>query len=655
MSNPIPGLPGGGKYKPYIEQLVEIAENKRKPLDMRLEQSNLQKDILEENRKDLAIVQNALKQLFGLDSVFRQNIAQSSNPNVATAEASRDAKPVDMELLVKQIAASDRFYTKELPMDFQVPAGDYQFFVGEKEISFNYEGGTLDDFATKLSKVEPEYLKGSVIRSSSDQQTLLIESLKTGADNHLNFEKKAKDFAFDTELITDEVSFEYVVASDNGGLQQGSSVNVAQEMRLSPGRYLDMTLNATAPLQLREGAYLNFEYTKKAETSDVVYYPPDPPAISKSEALKEGFLVPMQDEGPINLPRLSDDTNIYLVIDGKLTPIASLDEQDTYGKMNIDLSSYKGEVQGMVLRNQSLSEAVDIRNVEFSTPSDIDFSPVKPASVAQDAEFTLDGVEVKRPTNHIDDLNPEVKLNLMSSSPDPVHIVVKPDFDKGEEAIKDFIVAYNYYISKLNIATAYKENMEILEEINFDDEKDKEDAKKKLGVYQGDMQLVQMKNSMFGMMINPYQVSKEPERKMVFSQLGISTNNSLTGYTDPSSRRGYFQIDEKKLRATLESSWDDVREFFASKNGETVIPNDGLAVKMSDYLKPFSGRDGLMSKRIEVVDTRIKRQEKEIDDFNEKIKDQKQKWERDFMKVESAEAQLEKLKKQMDGFFPSNK
>ena len=655
MSNPIPGLPGGGKYKPYIDQLVEIAESKRKPLDMRLEQSNLQKDILEENRKDIAIVQSSLKQLFGLDSVFRQNIAQSSNPDVATAEASRDAKPVDMELLVKQIAAADRFYTKELPMDFQVPAGDYQFFVGEKEISLNYEGGTLDDFATKLSKVEPEYLKGSVIRSSSDQQTLLIESLKTGADNRLNFEKKAKDFAFDTELITDEISFEYIVASDNGGLQQGSTVNVAQEMRLSPGRYLDMTLNATAPLQLREGAYLSFEYTKKAETSDVVYYPPEPPAISKSEALKEGFLVPMQDEGPINLPRLSDDTNIYLIIDGKLTPIASLGEQDTYGKMNIDLSSYKGEVQGMVLRNQSLSEAVEIRNVEFSTPSDIDFSPVKPASVAQDAEFTLDGVEVKRPTNHIDDLNPEVKLNLMSSSPDPVHIVVKPDFDKGEEAIKNFIAAYNYYISKLNIATAYKENKEILEEISFDDEKDREDAEKKLGVYQGDMQLVQMKNSMFGMMINPYEVSKDPERKMVFSQMGISTNNSLTGYGDPSSRRGYFQIDEKKLRATLESSWDDVREFFASKNGETVIPNDGLAVKMSDYLVPFSGRDGLMSKRIEVVDTRIKRQEKEIDDFNEKIKDQKQKWERDFMKVESAEAQLERLKKQMDGFFPSNK
>ena len=655
MSNPIPGLPGGGKYKPYIDQLVEIAESKRKPLDMRLEQSNLQKDILEENRADIAIVQNSLKQLFGLDSVFRQNIAESSNPNVATAEASRDAKPVDMELLVKQIAAADRFYTKELPMDFQVPAGDYQFFVGEKEISLNYEGGTLDDFAAKLSKVEPEYLKGSVIRSSSDQQTLLIESLKTGADNRLNFEKKAKDFAFDTELITDEVSFEYIVASDNGGLQQGSTVNMAQEMRLSPGRYLDMTLNATAPLQLREGAYLNFEYTKKAETSDVVYYPPEPPAISKSEALKEGFLVPMQDEGPINLPRLSDDTNIYLIIDGKLTPVSSLGAQDSYGKMNIDLSSYKGEVQGMVLRNQSLSEAVEIRNVEFSTPSDIDFSPVKPASMAQDAEFTLDGVEVKRPTNHIDDLNPEVKLNLLSSSTDPVHIVVKPDFDKGEEAIKNFIVAYNYYISKLNIATAYKENKEILEEINFDDEKDREDAEKKLGVYQGDMQLVQMKNSMFGMMINPYQVSKDPERKMVFSQMGISTNNSLTGYGDPSSRRGYFQIDEKKLRAALESSWDDVREFFASKNGETVIPNDGLAVKMSDYLTPFSGRDGLMSKRIEVVDTRIKRQEKEIDDFNEKIKDQKQKWERDFMKVESAEAQLERLKKQMDGFFPGNK
>ena len=279
---------------------------------------------------------------------------------------------------------------------------------------------------------------------------------------------------------------------------------------------------------------------------------------------------------------------------------------------------------------------------------------MKPVSVAKDAEFTLDGVDVKRSTNHINDLNPEVKLNLMSSSPDPVHISVRPDFDKGEEAIKNFVFTYNYYISKLNIATAYKDNTAILEELNFENDKEREDAEKKLGVYQGDMQLIQMKNSLFGLMTNPYEVGENRDKKLIFGDMGVSTNNSLSGYGNPALRRGYFQLDEKKLRAKLESSWDDVRDFFASRDGETVIPNDGLAVKMTDYLRPFSGRDGLISKRIDVVDKQIQRQEKEIDDFNEKLKDQKQKWEQDFVKVESAEAQLERLKKQMDGFFPSN-
>lgn len=655
MSSTLPSVLGGGKYKPYIDQLVQIAENKRKPLELRLERSNLEKDILSENRRDIPVIQSALRQLYGLDSVFRQNLAISSDPSVLTAEAQRGAKPVEMHVQVHQTAAADRFYSKELSKDFQVPSGDYKFFVGEHQVNLNFDGGSLDDFANQLSTVSPEYLKATVVRSSADKQTLLIDSQKTGAENRLYFQNKARDFAFEIGLITDQINMDYVVTSDTAGLKPGTTLDPSRELQLNPGRYLDIALQATAPLKLKEGAYLSFSYTKNEETVGTVSYPPEPTAMSKTQALKEGFLVPMQDEEPLNLPRPVDETDVYLIINGKLMPIASLPVQSDYQEMKLDLSEYEGEVQGIVLRNQGLTQSTNVKNLKFSTPLDIDFAPVNPASIARDAEFTLDGVLVKRPTNNIDDVTPEVKINLLGSSPQPVTLSVRPDFDRGEEAIKNFILSYNYYMSKLNIITANKENSAIIEELSFETEKDRENSEKKLGIYQGDSQFVQLKNSLFNLMIQSYTVGEERNKKMVFNDMGISTSNNLGVFGDASTRRGYFQIDDKKLRAKLESSWGDVRDFFASRTGETLIADDGLAVKMNNYLTPFSGRDGLVSKRIDLVDTRIKSEEKQIDDFNEKLKDQKKKWEMDFAKAEAAEAEMERLKKQMDGFFSNGK
>lgn len=655
MSSTLPGVLGGGRFKPYIDQLVKIAEDKRKPLELRLEQSNLQKDILEENRRDLPVVQNALRQLYGLESVFRQNLAISSDPNVLTAEVGRDAQPIEMQIEVHQIAAADRFYTKELEPDYLVPSGNYKFFVGEYEINLDYAGGTLDEFAKAITGISPEYLKASVIRSSSDKQTLLIESQKTGSENRLNFENKARDFGFDTELITDQINLNYVVNSDTGTLKPGSNLDVSQDLHLNPGRYIDIGLESSTPLKLTEGSYLSFEYMKTDEMPAVVNYPVASTGPSKTQALKEGFLVPMQDDGPVHLPIARQNTSIYLVIDGEEIALPALESQDAYTEKQIDLSSYTGEVQAIVLRNQGLSQEIDIRNLKFFTPLDIDFAPVHPASVARDAEFTIDGVRVSRPTNHIDDVTPELKLNILGSSPDPITLSVRPDFAGGEEAIKNFIFAYNYYMSKLNIVTASKDNTAIVDELSFEKEADRELAKKKLGVFQADSQFVQLKNTLFNMMTEPYIVGEERERKMILSEMGISTNISPGTAGDASLRRGYFQIDEKKLRVKLESNWADIRDFFASRTGATIIADDGLAIKMNDYLTPFAGRDGLVAKRIDIVDTRIKREEEKIDDFNEKLKDQKKKWEMDFAKAEAAEMQLERLKKQMDGFFSNNK
>ncbi|MGL4524796.1 MAG: flagellar filament capping protein FliD [Spirochaetia bacterium] len=649
MSDAI-GYLGGGKYKPYIDQLVKIAEDKRKPMETRLERSEIQKDVLVENRRDIGVLQSTIRRLFGLESVFNQSDAISSNPNSVTAEVKRGAKPTELSLDVRQIAASDRFYSKELEIDYQISAGTYDFFVGETKIPVNFEGGTLSAFSQAISKASPENIKSSIIKSSSDKETLLLESLKLGSENRLNFEGLAKKMAFDLGLVTDEVAFNYVVKNDNAGLRAQTSLDPKMPLRLNPGRYLDIGLESGAPLKIQKGAFLSLEYKKNETQGASVTYTPSATGISKQQALREGSLIPDLDAGLTHLPRILDQPNVYLVIDGVLTPVATLDLQETYSPIKIGLDEYSGDVEGIVFRNESGLENIEVQNLEFFTPSELDFIPINAASRAQDAEFTLDGVEVKRPNNKIEDLTPEVNLFLHGKSQGPMTITVKPDFESAEEAIRNFIIAYNFYASKINVVTTHKENVAVLEEINFETEREKEAAEKRLGIYQGDSQLNQLKGRMFTLMTAPYITGAEREKRMVFGDMGISSNNQ-GGQGGLGNLRGYFEIDDKKLRAKLESDWNDVKAFFASHTGATIIADDGLAVKMGDYLKSFGGNDGLMSSRIGILDRRIGTQEKEIDDFNEKLADQKKKWETDFAKVLSAESELERLKKQMDGIF----
>lgn len=53
------------------------------------------------------------------------------------------------------------------------------------------------------------------------------------------------------------------------------------------------------------------------------------------------------------------------------------------------------------------------------------------------------GIEIRRPTNTIDDIIEGVELELLSSSEDPVTITVSGDTDKARESLRDFVEAYN--------------------------------------------------------------------------------------------------------------------------------------------------------------------------------------------------------------------
>ena len=94
-------------------------------------------------------------------------------------------------------------------------------------------------------------------------------------------------------------------------------------------------------------------------------------------------------------------------------------------------------------------------------------------SSADDAIIKYEGITIRRPTNTIDDVVPEVTLNVFDKTEKTATIAVKPDVESAKEALITFVGKYNQSLAEINILSQNKP--EIVEELDYlsSDEKKK--------------------------------------------------------------------------------------------------------------------------------------------------------------------------------------
>jgi flagellar hook-associated protein 2 len=652
VSDTITGIQGG-KYKPYIESLVELEEAKRKPLDERLEKSQDQRRIWLDTNRSMNDVRAALSRLQGFESVFGDRIVNSGDENAMVAAARRNVKPVDIEADVEQRAEADRFFSKELETNFQVGAGTYTFMVGEKELSLNYGGGSLQNFADAVSNLDPSLLKASIIQTSPGRDTFFLESQVTGKVNKLDFKDAARPFAFDIGLITDKIESKYRVASDTQGLRPGSDIDLMRPLRLGQGRQLNVAVTGDAPLDLREGAYLSFDYKTRGRPTALARYPET--QENAAQAVREGHLAKEGDGGAYILPEIGGEVNIYAQIDNEVVPLISLMPSQESRSVKLDLGNLKGEVQNIILSNNNTAAEIETEKMVLFVPGDVDFVPVNPASRAQDAEFTLDGVKISRPVNEIEGLMPGVDFTVKGKSEKPFTISIRNNIDSAMEAIQNFVWSYDQLIAKVNIVTAPADQEEIVDELGYLSDDERKQALEDLGLFMGDQTFVGIKNRMHTMMINTQtvKIGIDPQQ-MQIREMGIGTNLNIGQASTASQRRGYFEVNSSELKTALENRWDDIRDFFSSNTTGRGIADQGLAVDMTKYIDSYVGNTGIIRSRTATLDSTITRQQRDIDDFNKKLEEKKQRWEEDFSRAESAENQMRRSTQQMNNMFGNN-
>lgn len=637
----IPGVTDQYNTNDTVEKLMKIERIPLTREQNQLESLKTEKNAWRDINTKLSSLRDNTKTLYSFENPFNSKLTSSTEEYAITAEANRSASLQSFKVDVIQAASSDRFLTDELENDFKVPVGTYTYKVGEKQITFNWKGGTLKDFSNAINKRGNNIIKSSIIGASAGNKSLLIEAVPTGKENRLIFEDDAKTFAFDSGMVDKIKSQTQTFASSQTEILPVNKIEYDEPVYMPPlsltnTKYDEEKQTATVeprgayqvkvPEKILRDTDLHLQFTiKQKETEDIT------PEINKTLIQPElpdagtaeygGIIISnnlsdtnlnLPPEPPAPLEPVKTNSILYAVMeDGSEKEIPYTPAEDgKAAQIDVKLSEYPG-LKAIAVRNLNTGTSYEISSFTALDPvKDLGYGPKHPVSTADDAIIKYEGITITRSSNKIDDVVPEITLNIHDKTEKTATIAVKPDTEASKAAIIEFVGKYNQAVAELNILSQNKQ--EIIDELDYLSPDEKEAEQKKLGLFQSDFSLTNIKSNMSSTLAARYLFSDTAEITML-SQLGIATNaGGYSGGYSQSKLRGYLEIDEKKLDDAISNHLDDIKMLFGYDSDGDLIVDTGIAYKLDKQISAYTQTGGILAMKTSSLDSKIKSSESKI-------------------------------------------
>ena len=656
----IPGINSKYNTEELVKGLVDVEKTKLTSMEAKVTEFEDEKKIWQDFNRKLSSLRTSSRSLFGFENPFSDKLVESSNERILTAIADRDAEEQEMSLTVLRTAEADKFISPSLPADEKVPPGRYGFKIGDDEFSLNYRGGKLSDFARRLESKSDGLLKLTVVRDTPDTQVILFESTATGANNRLVFQEDALDWALDRELIKPSETDDVTIPLDPG------SADEAQKAFLKPETSRTVSLPSDVPVE--SGMFL--EYTVKVSDIDpntrVPAKPPEPKLPPTAAAEFQGVKVESFDSRaeipawePPPLPPVKTDSvpGYFRTASGDISlPDLPAAGSETPVEVRVPLSDDYGSISSIELVNGNTLREVTISDMKIVDPRTADgYVPVNPMSTAGNALIDFNGIKVERDKNDIDDLIPGITLNLNRADPDEeVDIKVEPDVESAKDGIIKFVYNYNQAMTQILILST--DNTDIVHEIEYFTDEERDKAMEDLGKFRGDITLMQLKNRLQRISSSPYPTSLERELSML-SQIGVSTNAGVGGgggSINASKLRGYLEINEDKLDQALRTKSPAIKELFGLDTDGDLVIDSGVGYEMDSFLNPYIQSGGILANKIRQLDGNIDDTKDDIDDYKEYLADYEADLKRKYGSMEGMLNQLESTSSSLDTFNQQN-
>jgi flagellar hook-associated protein 2 len=341
-------------------------------------------------------------------------------------------------------------------------------------------------------------------------------------------------------------------------------------------------------------------------------------------------------------PEIVEDNRAMTMIGpgDRAVNLPELPENDSFQMVEIPVADLVSRTTGFEFQNRNTNRALEIRNIQIFDPSQRGGStPRNVLDSARDARILFNGIEITRDSNEIDDLIPGVTLNLRRPSTEPVEVEVQPDRESAKDAIIQMVGRYNQMIRDINIYT--RNEQALIDQIEYFDESEREMMRERLGIFQGDSSLNQLRQRMQTIMMNAYDTGPEGSYDLL-AQIGISTNASgAAGNVDTSRLRGYLEINEPQLDEALARDFPGVGRLFGSDSDGDLVVDRGVAVELQQFVNPYVQTGGIVAGRESSLDTQISQTEDRIGRYNDRLEDREQQLRTEFGRMEGMMDQLE--------------
>lgn len=273
--------------------------------------------------------------------------------------------------------------------------------------------------------------------------------------------------------------------------------------------------------------------------------------------------------------------NVEIAAGASLTEIRdALNEQlkDKGVSANIVNNPANGTSQ-LVLTSKETGKDKDIQL--SGSLGDVDFgADLQTLQAAQNAKFSVDGLQLESATNTVKDVIPGVEFTIKAKTEEnkPVSVTVGEDKAGVKGQLKKFVDAYNELMGTAKDLTRVT--------------RVGEDKAPVTGGLVGDATVRNLVNGVRAELSNPVGGSGDLR---ALADLGISLD-----------RDGKLQIDDKKLDAALDTNFDQVGNFLTGEGG--------LMTRLEDRVSAFAGKDGIIGVRQKSIEAQrsdiTKQQEK---------------------------------------------
>jgi flagellar hook-associated protein 2 len=665
MSNII--IPGVSNSQMDTRRMVdELMEVERRPVE-RLENTRdayqAERRAWQDIGRQLNTFRTSATKLYGFESPFAERIASSSDPSSLTAVASRAAQEDVSTIEVLQIARADAFASQQLPSDYHVEAGRYGFQVGEQEQAFEFRGGNLSDFAAAVNRHAGSLLRARVVRDTAQTQVLAFESRHEGLENRLSFTHQSEQMALDIGVIAPSERAGFAFELTRATAPRNPDALQISDDQLFLDAQSEAQLPTPSPMNIYAGMMLELE-VRFSERLDGPPAPPPPPGPSVpdlgSVSLEDvtvfnapsKALLPESIE-PEEQPRVDSNEVVFALSEGSRVPLPELPDSEGFSTVRIPVSEYVQSLEGLELVNRNTHRDIEIRSARVFDPEAIgEYEPVNPLRTAQDARLRVEGIDVTRSSNTIDDIIPGTTLNLHRPSAGEIEIAVEPDRESAKDAVIEFVAYYNQIIRDVNILT--RSETDIIDQIEYFSDDEREQARERLGLLQGDSTLNQLRTRLQTITMNAYDTGPDSDLRLL-AQIGISSNAGGPGRGfDPGRLRGYLEINENMLDAALENNFQEIRRLFGSDSDGDRVIDTGVGYTAGEYIRGYTQIGGVVATRTDSIDTRITNTDRQIEDYGERLDRRESELRREFSRMEGALQELEQSRSQVEGMNPNS-